>query len=461
MTDEQKQIEAKRQESEIANLKDNSPFVLPDNPSASGWSTKQIKEKFYKAIIILYDYLIVERNRITTLEEQGVEGLTEAVQNIVNGVSIVAKAIKDQNGDVINLTYAKILELQNGAIAVKKYIASDNSQKNISDLESAINSLEGGFTDLMLALASGTNKPKNAENADLAGRAVRDQNGNVINTTYATNTALDAIRALFIKIENGTSIARKAYGDQNGAVIDVTYVKKDQIVNDLISTATNQPLSAYMGKVLYGYIQTIQTLLSSNDTDLDTVQEIVTYIKNNKSVLDTFSTSKVNVSDIVDDLLSNVSNKPLSAKQGYLLKGYIDNIISGVTVVKEAEKATKDSDGNNIAATYVKSINGQTPVNGNVVLGGFLGFQTYENGDYLKLKAVWSGDLGGEIGVLEQGDYKYLTYTPTGSNEYVILNRIAQSDAKISFAFESVCEAVIQHSMREINHYIAYLVEED
>ena len=160
-------------------------------------------------------------------------------------------------------------------------------------------------------------------------------------------------------------------------------------------------------------------------------------------------------------MLSSVSGKPLSAKQGYLLKGYIDNIISGVTIVKEAEKATKDSDGNNIAATYIKSINGQTPVNGNVVLGGFLGFQTYENGDYLKLKAVWSGDLGGEIGVLEQGDYKYLTYTPTGSNEYVILNRIAQSDAKINFAFEGICEAVLQACMNEINHYIAYLVEED
>lgn len=455
MTEEQKQAQ------EIANLKANSPFALPDDPSSSGWSTAQIKEKFYKAILILYEYLVVERGRITTLEEQGVDGLTEAVQNIVNGVSIVAKAIKDQNGDVIDLTYAKIADLQSGALAIKKYIASDNSSKNISDLESAIGTLENGLNALMLALANGSNKPKNSENADNATRAVRDQNGNVINTTYATNASLDAIRALFIKIENGTSIARKAYGDQNGDVIDVTYVKKAQIVNDLISTATNQPLSAYMGKVLYGYIQTIQTLLSSNDTDLDTVQEIVTYIKNNKSVLDTFSTSKVNVSDIVDDLLSSVSGKPLSAKQGYLLKGYIDNIISGVTVVKEAEKATKDSDGNNIAATYIKSINGQTPVNGNLTLGGFLGFQTYENGDYLKLKAVWSGDLGGEIGVLEQGDYKYLTYTPTGSNEYVILNRIAQSDAKINFAFEGICEAVIQACMNEINHYIAYLVEED
>jgi len=453
--------EEQRQAQEIADLKANSPFALPDSPSSSGWSTEQIKEKFYKALIILYGYIVVERNRISTLEEEGFDGLTEAVQKIVSGVSIVAKALKDQNGDVIDTTYAKIADLVSGDLAVKKYIASDNSSKVIGDLETSINELRTALNEYVLALSTGTYKVANSHLADSATTAYRDSHGNIIYSTYATISALNDIRALFMKLENGTSIARKAYGDQNGDVIDVTYVKKAQIVNDLISTATNQPLSAYQGKILYGYIQAIQALLTSNDTDLDTVQEIVTYIKNNKSVLDTFSTSKINVSDIVDDLLSSISNKPLSAKQGYLLKGYIDNIISGVTVVKEAEKATKDSDGNVIKNTYIKSINGQTPVNGNVVLGGFLGFQTYESGDYLKLKAVWSGDLGGEIGVLEQGDYKYLTYTPTGSNEYIILNRIAQSDAKINFQFEGICEAVIQACMNEINHYIAYLVEED
>lgn len=447
--------------SEKEHIKANSPFAMPDDPSGSGWTTAQIKEKFYQGLIILYDYLVLVRNRVETLEEDGVDSLVTRIDSILSGSATVAKAIKDADGNVITTTYAKINALIDGTLAVKKYLDSNGDGKNISDLESALASCNTAITNLETALVMGTLKAKYAESADSATKAMRDQNGNVIHTTYATTASLKAIRALFMKLENGTSIARKAYGDQNGDVIDVTYVKKAQIVNDLISTTTNQPLSAYQGKILYGYIQTIQTLLSSNDTDLDTIQEIVTYIKNNKSVIDNFSTSKVNVSDIVDDLLSSVSGKPLSAKQGYLLKGYIDNIISGVTVVKEAEKATKDSDGNNIKNTYIKTINGQTPENGNLVLGGFLGFQTYESGDYSKLRAVWSGDLGGEIGVLEQGDYKYLTYTPTGSNEYVILNRIAASDAKINFEYENLCRSVIQECMREINYYIAYLVQED
>lgn len=58
MTEEQKQAQ------EIANLKANSPFALPDDPSSSGWSAAQIKEKFYKAILILYQYLVVEEEEL-------------------------------------------------------------------------------------------------------------------------------------------------------------------------------------------------------------------------------------------------------------------------------------------------------------------------------------------------------------------------------------------------------------
>lgn len=434
------------------------PKSLPANPTASGFSWAQIIAAFCGPNDTLLDAIFALDDAINGIDQDSLDRLIEQLEN---GQSVVARTKGDKDGAQIDTTYAKIANIVNGVIAVKKYIKENGDFADISTLESAVNTLTSALNTYKNNVADGTIVVKKAEVADTAQKANRDSAGNQFTTFYATVSALNAIRDLFTKLENGTTASKKAYQDQNGDIIDQTYVKKTQIVNDLISTATNQPLSAYQGKILYGYIQAIQTLLTSNDTDLDTVQEIVTYIKNNKSVLDTFSASKVNVSDIVDDLLSSVSGKPLSAKQGYLLKGYIDNIISGVTIVKEAEKATKDSDGNIIKNTYIRSVNGLTPVNGNIVLGGFLGFQTYENGDYLKLKAVWSGDLGGEIGVLEQGDYKYLTFTPTGSQEYVILNRIAQSDAKILFAFQAVCEAVIQASMKEINHYIAYLVEED
>lgn len=68
----------------------------------------------------------------------------------------------------------------------------------------------------------------------------------------------------------------------------------------------------------------LNTLADSDDTTLDQMSEIVAYIKSNKSLIDSVTTSKVNVSDIVNNLTTNVSNKPLSAAQGVAIKSLID-----------------------------------------------------------------------------------------------------------------------------------------
>ena len=68
----------------------------------------------------------------------------------------------------------------------------------------------------------------------------------------------------------------------------------------------------------------LNTLANSDDTTLDQMAEIVAYIKNNKSLIDSITTDKVNVSDIINNLTTNVSNKPLSAAQGVALKALID-----------------------------------------------------------------------------------------------------------------------------------------
>ena len=54
------------------------------------------------------------------------------------------------------------------------------------------------------------------------------------------------------------------------------------------------------------------------------MSEIVEYIKSNKDLIDAVTTNKVNVSDIVNNLTTNVSNKPLSAAQGVAIKKLID-----------------------------------------------------------------------------------------------------------------------------------------
>ena len=50
------------------------------------------------------------------------------------------------------------------------------------------------------------------------------------------------------------------------------------------------------------------------------------YIKSNKTLIDAITTSKVSVSDIVNNLTTNVANKPLSAAQGVVLPGRIETV---------------------------------------------------------------------------------------------------------------------------------------
>lgn len=76
--------------------------------------------------------------------------------------------------------------------------------------------------------------------------------------------------------------------------------------------------------LIQNLINTVTTLLDSDDETLDQTSEIVAYIKSNKSLIDAITTSKVSVSDIIDNLTTNVANKPLSASQGVALKGLID-----------------------------------------------------------------------------------------------------------------------------------------
>ncbi|WP_075343789.1 tail fiber domain-containing protein [Tenacibaculum agarivorans] len=71
------------------------------------------------------------------------------------------------------------------------------------------------------------------------------------------------------------------------------FVALSNIVNNLTSTAVDKPLSAKQGKELKGLIDNINTLLSSNDTTLDEIQEIVNFIKQNKEDLENLGVSNI------------------------------------------------------------------------------------------------------------------------------------------------------------------------
>jgi hypothetical protein len=84
----------------------------------------------------------------------------------------------------------------------------------------------------------------------------------------------------------------------------------------------------------------LDALANSDDDTLDQMAEVVAYIKANRDLIDQITTGKVSASDIVNNLITNVTNKPLSAAQGVALKALIDAITVPTKLSQLAEDST-------------------------------------------------------------------------------------------------------------------------
>ena len=118
---------------------------------------------------------------------------------------------------------------------------------------------------------------------------------------------------------------------------------------------------------LQGLSDRINAALDSDDTTLDQMSEVVAYIKSNKTLIEAITTSKVSVADIVNDLVTNAANKPLSAAQGVVIKALIDalrkdkldasELTNAVNTALAQAKASGEFDG-------PQGPHGYTPVKG-------------------------------------------------------------------------------------------------
>lgn len=107
---------------------------------------------------------------------------------------------------------------------------------------------------------------------------------------------------------------------------DVGADKSGAAASAVSSHNTNASAHNDIRLLIEGLTTRINALANSTDEDLDQMAEIVAYIKANKALIEQVTTAKVSVTDIVDNLATNVTNKPLSAAQGVALKALIDAI---------------------------------------------------------------------------------------------------------------------------------------
>ncbi len=108
---------------------------------------------------------------------------------------------------------------------------------------------------------------------------------------------------------------------------DTTQIATTEFAQNAISNHNTSPAShADIRSLITGLNDRMNALMDSDDTTLDQLSEIVEYIKSNRTLIESITTDKVNVSDIVDNLTSIDTNKPISANQGKVLKDLIDEL---------------------------------------------------------------------------------------------------------------------------------------
>lgn len=120
--------------------------------------------------------------------------------------------------------------------------------------------------------------------------------------------------------------ATESYVDTKISAIQTADVPGQINAHNLATDAHND-----IRLLVNGLTTRLNTLADCDDTTLDQMSEVVEYIKNNQSLIEGITTKKVNVADIIDNLTTNVSNKPLSAAQGVVLNGLIEELTNNLS----------------------------------------------------------------------------------------------------------------------------------
>ena len=151
---------------------------------------------------------------------------------------------------------------------------------------------------------------------------------------------------------SGAAADAKAVGDVVGSLSEeIVTTSESKVAAHNIGTDTHSDIRL----LVQGLTDRLNALADSDDTTLDQLSEVVAYIKSNRSLIEAITTSKVSVADIVDNLTTNVSNKPLSAAQGVVIKTLIDalrndkldaaELTIAVNIALEQAKASGEFDG--------------------------------------------------------------------------------------------------------------------
>lgn len=344
-------------------LLNNSAFVLPNNPTQQGWSANQIKEKLYKSSLILFGWLKTHVDEAISSEDtinKAIEDINKRfkqyVDDIANGVVIVNKALNDKLGNDITLIYETKVD------ALKKL---EQATKALNDL---ITSLDNGTK--IVARANADEKGKNIRSTYGSSLASTTQITTIqaILTTKLVNELGGLISSVTHSIDSASTTSAGLMSANDKARLDATTSDINTALKNAKDYADSLVQRSNLLNILGEASQSLNGLMSATDkARLDTLYALLGESEDSNNVVNTINEvlkifesypegvnlanalkQKVNVSDIVDNLLSNEIAKPLSANQGRILKNLVDTKANDSDVYKKSEVYTKEE-------TYNKS----------------------------------------------------------------------------------------------------------
>ncbi len=179
-----------------------------------------------------------------------------------------------------------------------------------------------------------------------------DENAKVpINELYEATTSSKGITQLVDDVNSdstNTAATPNSVKMVNDALLSETARAKEaekEISDDFSTHNASSTAHQDIRTIIDDLTTRLNALADSDDTTLDQLSEIVSYIKSNRTLIENVTTNKVNVADVIDNLTATDKNKPLSANQGKVLKGLIDALQEAVDRIRDMTGSTADAKG--------------------------------------------------------------------------------------------------------------------
>ena len=317
-------------------------------------------------------------------EEEWIASLKKPAEDAESEVR-ASEEVRDANENTRKLNEAAREEAEYQRRAI--------SEEIVNRAENALTLTNNAKAEAVLAASAAGESERNArssetaaESARLAAERARDDaeaivGGDFASTSYvnektanAESNAKTAAQGYANTAENNAKTAAQGYANtaegnaKSYADQKISEIPTPDVIGQIGSHNTNTTAHNDIRSLIDGLTTRLNALANSDDTTLDQMAEVVAYIKSNRDLISQITTNKVNVVDIVNDLATNVSNKPLSAAQGVALKALIDAIVVPTKV------SQLSNDTGFITSAPVSSVNGKTGV---VQLGaGDVGLKT-------------------------------------------------------------------------------------